>query len=470
MSSTQQRTTTRPKRPSSRSVAGSIVMTAMLVLSACGGAPEATVDADTPSLPTPVAADSAVSEDVAPTEEEVAVVASADPGTEPSLSGGDLSLGVPLPFTGEFAFVGENVMPIYELIAEEVNDSGGIAGGDLALVSGDTEGVVDAGVLAARQLVGPGGVLVLLGPTSLSFTGVRQVVNDSGTAMISPTAGTTELDEAGTELFFRTVPSDSLGGRAVARAVTDAAYLNAADAFESPALMVAQEPAMVSFQEPIVAALEEFGSPAVANTTYAPGQTSYRSEVQAVLDSEPDVIILVGSPADSARVMQDTFQAGYEGAWFVTQDQTTADYVELAGAELVEGIYGLVEASAAEDLLAEFTERLGQEPAIFQTNAYDAINVTALAMLAADVVGEEVTRESIAAHLDVVANPDDGDVVVTSFTEGREALEAGEGIDYQGLSGPVDFDEYGNITAPFAIQQVQDGTFTTVATVPAEAL
>lgn len=393
-------------------------------------------------------------------------------GGSTSAPGGTLPVGVLVPFTGEYSWIGESVQPVVKEVVDEVNASGGIGGQKLSVVQGDTEGTVDGGVLAARKLINTDRARVLIGPTSLEFGGVGRVVTDSRVPFVSPTAGTVELDDAQDKLYYRTVPSDSLGGRAIARAVTDPNLTGRDAPFARPALMIGQAAALVSFEEPVKRGIQEFGGQLAANTKYSTGKESYRSEVQAVLKGNPDVIVLVGEPADSARIMQDAFQAGYEGSWFVTQDQTNADYVDLAGPELVEGVLGLSETvpESAGDLLAQFTERLGADPEIFQTNTYDAINVAALAMVAASEAGDKITGPAIDGRLDEVANADNGDVVVSNFTEGKKALEAGKGIDYQGLSGPVDFDEFGNIISPFTIQQVKDGKFSKVATVDADDL
>lgn len=387
-------------------------------------------------------------------------------------AGGTLNIGMPLPYTGEYAWVGENVEAAARPMIEEINAAGGIDGRSIKLVRGDTEGTVDAGVLAARKLANTDQVLAFIGPTSLSFTGVRQVVVDTNMPVVTPTAGTVEFDTAGTSLFHRTVPSDSLGGRAIARALSDPdAHLGGASV-SKVALMVGDAPALVSFQEPIEQSLTDYGVEHGTTVNFSVGRESYRSEVSDVLGGDPDMIILVAAPADSAKIMQQAKQNGYAGSWFVTQDQTNADYVELAGADVVEGIFGLQEAEADTEgnLRQEFEDFLGHAPDIFQTNTYDAVNVTVLAMYAAAAAGEDVTRETIEAHIDGVANPEDGDEVVTSFEAGKAAIDAGKGIDYQGLSGPVDFDDYGNITAPFQILQVQDGAFTNVAVLGAEDL
>lgn len=389
---------------------------------------------------------------------------------------GTLPIGLLVPFTGQYDWVGANVQPVAQMIADEVNADGGINGAQIRLLQGDTEGTVDAGFTAAQKLINADGVLALIGPTSLSLAGSKQLIVDTGVPMVSPSAGTTSLDTFNTEYVFRTVPSDSLGGRAVARAATDAQYLGTGAAFSKPVLMVGNAPAMVSFEAPIQDSFTDFGTPLAASLQFTPDKPSYRSEVQDALSHDPDLIVLVATPEDSARIMQAAFQAGYEGTWFVTQDQTNNDYIALATPQLVEGIYGLEEVAAPESaaLNDTFAARLqaynGQDVKIFGTNTYDAMNVVALAMARAARENGEVTRATITASIRPVTDPGADKVVVHDYTSGKAALDAGSEIDYQGLVGPIDFDEYGNITAPFAIKQVVNGAWQTVAIMPADAL
>jgi len=390
--------------------------------------------------------------------------------------GGSIKVGLLLPFTGQYDWVGANVQPVAQMIADEVNQSGGIGGRDIVLSQGDTEGTVDAGFTAAQKLVNVDNVVALVGPTSLSFSGSKQLIQDTGVPMVTPTAGTTELDKAGTKYFFRTVPSDSLGGRAIARAATNAQYLGRAQAFTSPVLMVAKSPAMVSFESPLQTSFEKYGTPVTATLEYAPGKPSYRSEVQQALSHDPDVIVLVGTPEDSVRIMQAAFQAGYQGTWFVTQDQTNADFIKLATPQLANGIYGLEEVASPESssrndaFKTRFKAYSGKDVQIFGTNTFDAMNVLALAMLRAQLKDGAVNRETVTQNIRAVADPGNGKVQVTDYTSGKKALEAGQEINYQGLVGPIDFDAYGNITAPFAIRQVKDGAWTDVTILPASAL
>jgi neutral amino acid transport system substrate-binding protein len=207
-----------------------------------------------------------------------------------------------------------------------------------------------------------------------------------------------------------------------------------------------------------------------------PGKPAYRAEVRQALAADPDGIVLVAAPEESARIMTNAFQSGYDGGWFVTQDQTNADYIALAGAELVQGTYGLEEV-ASEDgqaLNRAFEDRYeayaGEEVKIFGTNTYDSMNVIALAMLSDHMEDGAITRATLAEHIRAVTDPGADKTRVTSYSEGKAALEDGAAIDYRGLVGPIDFDAWGNIAAPFGIRQVQDGAWATVSVVPAGAL
>lgn len=394
-------------------------------------------------------------------------------------SGGDdspINVGVLLPFTGEYSWVGSNVLPVAEMLVERINDGGGIDGRKINLVQGDTEATVDASVTAAQNLINVQNVQAIIGPTSLTFTGVHDLIVENGVPVVSPTAGTTELNSVGGEYIFRTVPSDSLGGRAIGKAARDEEY-NGVASYEQMGLMVGQAPALQSFKEPIQSSFEEFGGTITQTLDYTTGKSSYQSEVSNVMDSDPEIICLVGTPEDSSKIMRAAFQAGYEGNWFVTQDQTNTEFLNQVDPRITDGILGLQEADNPEALetgrveqfTADFEEYTGgDEPGLFAKNTYDAITVTGLAMKAAVESGSEVSRETIATNVPEVANPPE--TQVTNYEDGASELEGGADVDYEGLVGPINFDENGDITSPFAIMRADGEEWRRASTLPASEL
>ncbi|MFB6122856.1 MAG: ABC transporter substrate-binding protein [Haloferacaceae archaeon] len=397
-----------------------------------------------------------------------------DGGSGGSSSEADINIGVLLPFTGEYDWVGANVYPVTKMLVDDINANGGIDGRTIGLVRGDTEATVDASVSAAQKLVNVDKVDLIVGPTSLTFTGVKDLVQENGVPVITPTAGTTALDSVGGEYIFRTVPSDSLGGAAIAKAARNEKYNGVAD-YSKMGLMVGNAPALQSFKAPVKSSFEEFGGTVTKTLDYATGKSSYQSEVSKMLQSNPEIICLVGTPEDSSKIMRAAFQAGYEGNWFVTQDQTNADFLELVEPQISDGILGLVEADnpeaaeagRIEQFTADVKEATGSEPGIFAKNTYDAVNIGTLAMVAAAQDGD-VTRESIAANVPTVAKPPEQDVA--NYSEGASAIAEGTDVNYEGLVGPCDFDENGDISSPFAIMQADGAEWTKVATLPASEL
>jgi hypothetical protein len=87
--------------------------------------------------------------------------------------------------------------------------------------------------------------------------------------------------------------------------------------------------------------------------------------------------------------------------------------------------------------------------------------------LAAQRAGE-ASRQAITENINPVARPDGTEV--TTFSEGKEELEAGNEINYQGASNPQDFNENGDPVGPFSVLEVSDGSWTSVTTFSATDL
>jgi len=400
-----------------------------------------------------------------------------DDGADGSDDGGDggITVGVLTPFSGDYAWVGANVLPVAEMVAADVNDHGGIGGREVSIVRGDTEASPDASLSAVQRLIEVEGVDAIVGPTSLTFSAVIDEFEQNRGPSVSPTAGTTSLDERGGDWVFRTVPSDALGGRAIARAARDESY-NTVRGHSEMALMVGNDEVFQSFKGPIGSSFGEFGGTVVDEIDFRTGKASYQSEVESMLSSDPEITALVASPEDSIKIMEAAFQAGYEGNWFVTQDQTNDDFLAQSDDRVTDGIFGLQEAvyepaqesGRFEEFGNRIEERTGEEPGIFAENTYDAMNVIGLAMKQAAVGGDDVSGATIQPNIREVANPPEEPV--TNYPDGADAIEDGADVDYRGLAGPIDFDEFGDITAPFSVMMAEDGSWSEAARVPPEAL
>ena len=391
--------------------------------------------------------------------------------------GNNIRIGVLLPFSGDYGWVGANVLPVVEMLVEEINDGGGIDGRQVSIVQGDTEASPDASVSATNRLVNVENVSAVIGPTSITMSAVIDTLVENEVPVVTPTAGTTSLDDRGGEYVFRTVSSDSLGGRAIARAARDEQY-NSIQDYERMALMVGNEEVFQSFKEPIRSSFEEFGGTVTTTMDIRTGKASYTSEVQSMMDSDPEITVLVASVEDSIKITEAGFQAGYEGNWFATQDQTNQDFLSQSDNRVTNDMLGLnaatyqpaEEAGRLQGFFDAITEYAGWDEGsrVFATNTYDAMNVLGLAMSQVAADGDDLTGPNVAAAIPTVARPPEQ--AVTSYSEGASAIADGTDVDYQGLVGPIDFDDDGDIVAPFSIRRAQDGAWSEAGRLPPEAL
>ncbi len=95
----------------------------------------------------------------------------------------------------------------------------------------------------------------------------------------------------------------------------------------------------------------------------------------------------------------------------------------------------------------------GVDPALqdfnYAAEAYDVVNVIALAMEIAQTDGIEHASEIIGVTRDGTK--------CTSFVECKELIDAGEDIDYDGSSGPLEFDGNGEPTiASYGLLRIGD--------------
>ena len=111
------------------------------------------------------------------------------------------------------------------------------------------------------------------------------------------------------------------------------------------------------------------------------------------------------------------------------------------------------------DFADRYNEKAGCGPVTFIPNTYDAV---ILAVLAIEHAG---TWEDGTAIRDALREIASGGTAVRTFADAVEKLQEGEDIDYNGISGSLDFDENGDVDAPYEIWEVQSGEFVHVEVV-----
>jgi branched-chain amino acid transport system substrate-binding protein len=369
-------------------------------------------------------------------------------------------VGILVDLTGELGSFGKPWQMTMELARDEMNAAGGLPGGKMETVVDDGGTDTQTSVQAARKMIDAQDVSAILGPSSGPMVALVPLAKRSKVPIISEAAGTVELNRLGGDYVYRTVASDDSDGKAIAKFLGDQSATNVG-------LIIQNEESTLSPSEVLKQTYEEQGGTIAASVTYNPKQSSYRSELQQVLGAKPDWLVCACGQQSGVTIIRQADEAGYEGKWIVTADIITPEAIKSVGPDIMEGVYGEVASSdeslpGYKRLAAAYKEKYGKGLYPFNANAYDAMILTGLAMVAAGgTSGSDVNEK-----LRDVANPP-GKKVGT-FAEGVTALKAGEDIDYEGASGPVNLDESGSTSSPYAIQQVTNGAWKQVEFYPAE--
>ena len=377
-------------------------------------------------------------------------------------SSDSILVGTLAPFSQGLGWVGPNAARGRDVALADIEEAGGVLGRSIEINEQDTETTPQAAISGFNTL-DSAGVVAMLGPSSTVIPNLFQPVADAQLPMLSVSAGTTQLDSVGGpgDYLWRTVPSDSIAGRAQGQYALD-------NDFTQMAVVYKDDKGSQSFSTAVADYFTGQGGEQVADVALAINSDSYRSEIQEIADSGADVISMTAGTEVSALFMRNYIEAGLDIPIFIGNDVITADFVERIGADAMAEapIFGQAPAPGPsyDQFQQAHQDMHGQAPGTFGAAGYDAMNLIALAAQRAG----EATRQAITENINPVARPEG--TAVTSFSEGKEELEAGNEINYQGASNPQNFNENGDPVGPFSVLEVSSGEWSEVTTFSAEDL
>jgi ABC-type branched-subunit amino acid transport system substrate-binding protein len=361
---------------------------------------------------------------------------------------GPVSMGVLSCFTGSLASLGNAMLQGSQMAQKAINDAGGILGKQLMLSHADTQCDEADSVPAVRKLLAASNLVGIIGPETQEINAVAPIVS----AAKVPTqfqGGSTAFDHNANPYLWRDSPSDSQLGVAMALYAYQKGY-------RSAGLLFYSDIAAQTFADPITATWAKLGGTiAVRITDLAPGQTSYRTQVQKVIAAKPDVIF-TQTDAPTAAVLFKNFQELDNLAIpFVGTDVTGGDdYLKaitypVANAHLI-SVYGTsVSGAAADEFMRIFTSMFPgpNQPQANANYAYDAVISQALAVVKAN----SINGPDINGAMTAVTNPP-GTACYT-YKTCADLVKAGTKINYEGASGDLNFNKYNNVFGPYAAFQ-----------------
>jgi branched-chain amino acid transport system substrate-binding protein len=366
-------------------------------------------------------------------------------------------VGALIPLTGGLQAYGEGSLNGIRLAVKEINEAGGVLGGPLELVVGDTQTRAQPAIDAAMRLVSVDGVIGLLGalssgntiPVATTVAKPNQIPQISN-ASTAPAITTLDDDD----FLFRTAPSDAYQGVVLANLVESSGI-------GSVAVLYVNNDYGVGLAE---AFEENYGGTVTSSAAFEPNKASYRGELQSIAGGEPEALLLIAYPDDGGLlILRQSLEEGFFDRFVFTDGMKTAQLVDDIGAEFMNGMFGTAAASVESEASARFAEAYEAEfgelpPLPYIDNAYDAAMIMALAIEQAGSADGTAIRDALRE----VANAPGEVVGPGDFAKAKELIAAGTAINYEGAAGSHDFDENGDVTGTFEHWAVMDGAITTV--------
>jgi branched-chain amino acid transport system substrate-binding protein len=378
----------------------------------------------------------------------------------------EVTVGLVMELTGPAGAYGQAGTKSVEMAFRDINDAGGVAGGcKLVTDTRDSQSQGNVAVDAATQLVQVKKVPVIIGgiissvsiPILTSVTAPAKVVQVSP-ASSSPTLTQLARDGKTNGVFFRTITSDALQGVASAKYALDQglkklSIIHVNDDFG--ANMVAE----------FTKAYKALGGEIVSDTPYNAKQASYQPEVTKAMEGGPDGLYLVATPVDGATIARQWVSQGGPQKFLLNDGMNSEDFIKAVGAKYLENAYGTssgIDTTASTDYFnanyKAFSDIDPGAPAAVQ--GYDAGAIVGLAIAQAGKADSAAIQDSMRKILDPK-----GTVIHAGKEEFAKALQLikdGKPIKYEGVIGPVTFDQYGDITGPFRLWKITNGEVATV--------
>lgn len=356
-------------------------------------------------------------------------------------------------FTGPIESLTPPIFGGAELVVKQINEQGGVLGGELKLISADGACDATAAAAAADKLINTDNVTGVVGAlcTGETIGAFNGSGLSGGVVFISPASSApalTTLED--NDLVYRTTPSDALQGVKLAN-------LLLAKGVKDIAITYVNNDYGKGFADALAAAYTAGGGTIAANLAHEEGKADYRAELGNLVASQ-NLVILAYANASGNTVLRQAVESGNFTTYVGGDGMVGDDLLNGIDAAAVEGLIATragAPTGEAVDIYNAFTGEGFTANATYAPQAYDAAFLLALAIEKNGSAG----REGLSAALRDVSSAPGEKILPGEWKKAVELIKAGTDIDYEGAGGPLDFDAAGDVDGIIVELAVEGGTF-----------
>ena len=330
------------------------------------------------------------------------------------------------------------------------------AGGTpVTIVHRDTGTDPTRGIEAARELIESANVAAIVGARSSDVTVAvaESVTVPDEILLVSPSATSMALTGLEDKDFvFRTVVSDTGQG-------TVLATVPIGEDHETAGVMHINDAYGQGLADQFSEVFEVLGGQVTGKALHGDGQESYTAELKQATAGDPDVLVAISYPAQAEMYLSVLVQRGYTGKILLVDAVKSSEMVEAVGGESLEGTLGTNPGSRENRSLKAFNtaywEAFSEVPsAPFLAQTYDTVVLIALAAAKAGTITDSkairnALREVATGPGTEVSGEPEG------IKEGLKLLSDGKDIDYEGVTGSMEFNESGDVNGTIEIWKIE---------------
>ena len=344
-----------------------------------------------------------------------------------SACAGNPVIGVLLPMTGDASSYGESMKEAIDLAIAEAEVDGSYPA-NLTIVWADSATDPATGRTEIRRLADQGAKLIITGTTSDTAKAFLQELEDSDVIALSPSASAPSLTKD-SKKFFRLFASDELEGQLAGRFLLE-------DQNKSTVLIFSQDSEQARGIEPFFRQVYEGALEGTVVGRVLVDIPNWQEESADMLAShQPQSVYIIAYANQTLDVLRFLKEKGFTGTICATSAFYSGEVLEQEP-ELVDGVYFPQPAFELQSDLAvsrkfvdSFRARYGHDPDIYAAHAYDAMRVA--------LTIPEIVRAWDANEI-------------------RRALQF-EIKEFPGVTGPIQFDDYGDVRHNPVMFIVKDG-------------
>ena len=341
-----------------------------------------------------------------------------------------IKIGGMAPLTGALAIYGITTTNGAELAVKEINENGGILGKKIEYIMLDTKGDSTEAVMAYNKLVDEKVAGIIGEITSKPTLAVAEVAVQDNMPLITPTGTQVDITEAGPNVF-RVCFTNPYQGKVLA--ITSKERLGA----DTVAVMLNNSS---DYSDGITKAFieesEKLGMKVMGVEGYSDRDKDFRPQLTKLAAMNPDVVLIPEYYEQAALIATQAREVGVKSI-FVGSDgwDGIAKTLDKSSYSAIENSYFTNhfsmedQSEKIQNFLKDYRETYKEDPSAFSALGYDAIYMMKSAIEKAGT------------------------------TDKQKVVDALKGIEYDGITGYLTFDDHNNPVKAVTVLKIENGKY-----------